>query len=94
MDTQRETAVLEDRTPHDKRLSTGVVPAFIRMADLVRITALSRATLYRRIEEGKFPPAVHLGGRACGWPASEVQAWIDDPEGYVATRCVRLPHAR
>ncbi|WP_260602476.1 helix-turn-helix transcriptional regulator [Variovorax sp. MHTC-1] len=59
-------------------------PAFFRMADVIRITALSRATLYRRIAGGKFPPSVHLGGRACGWPRAALQDWIDDPEGYVA----------
>lgn len=59
-----------------------VAPAFFRMADVIRITALSRATLYRRIAEGKFPPPVHLGGRACGWTPTALQAWIDDPAGY------------
>lgn len=57
-------------------------PAFFRMADVVRITALSRATVYRRIAEGRFPPPVHLGGRACGWPPSDLQRWIDDPQSY------------
>jgi len=57
-------------------------PAFFRMADVTRITALSRATVYRRIAEGKFPPPVHLGGRACGWPRAALQRWIDDPGGY------------
>lgn len=57
-------------------------PAFFRMADVVRITALSRATVYRRIAEGRFPPPVHLGGRACGWSPSALQRWIDDPQGY------------
>ncbi|MBT2305497.1 AlpA family phage regulatory protein [Variovorax paradoxus] len=61
----------------------GPDPAFFRMADVIRITALSRATLYRRIAGGKFPPPVHLGGRACGWPRAALQSWIDDPEGYV-----------
>ena len=59
-----------------------VAPAFFRMADVIRITALSRATLYRRIAEGKFPPPVHLGGRACGWTPTALQAWVDDPAGY------------
>ncbi|CAN7614849.1 AlpA family phage regulatory protein [Variovorax paradoxus] len=36
------------------------------MADVIRITALSRATLYRRTAGCKFPPQVHLGGHACG----------------------------
>jgi prophage regulatory protein len=63
--------------------SIGPSPAFFRMADVLRITALSRATLYRRIAGGKFPPPVHLGGRACGWPRASLQRWIEDPDGYV-----------
>jgi predicted DNA-binding transcriptional regulator AlpA len=59
-------------------------PAFFRITDVVRITALSRATLYRRIAEGRFPSPVHLGGRACGWTPAALQAWIDDPQGYTA----------
>ena len=57
-------------------------PAFFRMADVIRITALSRATVYRRIAEGKFPPPVHLGVRACRWPRAALQRWIEDPERY------------
>jgi predicted DNA-binding transcriptional regulator AlpA len=63
-------------------LSSATGPAFFRMADVIRITALSRATVYRRIAEGKFPPPVHLGGRASGWPRAALQRWIDDPDGY------------
>jgi len=59
-------------------------PAFFRMADVIRITALSRATVYRRIAEGKFPAPVHLG-RACRWPRAALQLWIDDPESYSST---------
>ena len=57
-------------------------PAFYRISDVLRITAPSRPTLYRRIAAGRFPPPVHLGGRACGWSAAALQAWIDDHEGY------------
>ena len=64
-------------------------PAFFRIADVMRITALSRATVYRRIADGIFPPPVHLGGRACGWTPAALQAWIDDPGGY---RAPRTPH--
>lgn len=94
METQRTTAEHETRTRYKTPSSTETVPAFYRMVDLVCITALSRATLYRRIAEKKFPSPVHLGGRACGWPASEVQAWINDPEGYAAASCVGLPRTR
>lgn len=61
-----------------------VSPAFLRIRDVLRITSLSRPTLYRRIAARRFPPPVHLGGRACGWPSAALQAWINDPEGYFA----------
>ena len=71
------------------RKSVVVAPAFYRIADVLSITALSRATLYRRIADGKFPQPVHLGGRACGWTPAALQAWIDDPQGYTAARSFR-----
>jgi prophage regulatory protein len=68
-------------------------PAFLRLKDVMRVTALSRPTLYRRIAAQRFPRPVHLGGRACGWASSELAAWIRDPEGYRApgTPSVRRP---
>lgn len=57
-------------------------PAFYRLRDVMRITALSRSTVYRRIAEGRFPAPVNLGGRASAWASAALQAWIDDPEGY------------
>lgn len=59
-------------------------PAFYRIRDVLRITALSRPTLYRRIAARKFPAPVHLGGRACGWSSAELQTWINNPEKYSA----------
>ena len=56
-------------------------PAFYRLRDVMRITALSRSTIYRRIAEGRFPAPVHLGGRAA-WPCASLQLWIDNPEEY------------
>jgi prophage regulatory protein len=59
-------------------------PAFYRLRDVTRITALSRSTVYRRIAEGRFPAPVSLGGRASAWPSADLQAWINDPGGYRA----------
>jgi prophage regulatory protein len=61
-------------------------PAFLRIRDVLRITALSRPTIYRRIAAHRFPPPTHLGGRACGWPSAALQSWIEDPEGYRAPK--------
>lgn len=68
--------------PTIKPIASKALPAFYRLRDVMRISALSRSTVYRRIAEGRFPAPVHLGGRASGWPSAALHAWIDDPEGY------------
>lgn len=60
-------------------------PAFYRLRDVMRITALSRSTIYRRVAEGRFPAPVRLGGRASAWQCASLQRWIDNPEGYQAS---------
>lgn len=62
--------------------SSSLEPAFYRLADVIRITALSRSSIYRRIAAGEFPPQVSLGGRATGWRREALQAWIGDPAGF------------
>lgn len=69
-------------------------PAFFRVRDVLRITALSRPTLYRRIAAGRFPAPVHLGGRACAWSHHALQAWIADPQGYRSRPESELPARR
>jgi len=48
--------------------------AILRLPDIKASTGLSRSTIYLRIEQGVFTRPVSLGGRAVGWPASEVEA--------------------
>jgi len=68
--------------PAPPRTDPQVTPAFYRLRDVIRISALSRSTIYRRIAEGRFPPPVTLGGRASGWPHEDLQRWINDPQGF------------
>jgi predicted DNA-binding transcriptional regulator AlpA len=93
----REPAMLhaEQEDSQSMRRTLPMMPAFYRIAEVMRITALSRATLYRRIADGRFPQPVHLGGRACGWTPASLQTWIDDPQGYTATqpRQAGRPHS-
>ena len=46
----------------------------LRLPAIKTSTGLSRSTIYLRIAQGLFPKPVSLGGRAVGWPASEVVA--------------------
>ena len=51
---------------------------FIRIAEVKRITGLSTSTIYKMINEEKFPRQISLGDRAVAWIKSEVQSWIDN----------------
>ena len=46
----------------------------LRLPAVKTNTGLSRSTIYLRVAQGEFPQPVSLGGRAVGWPASEVAA--------------------
>ena len=51
----------------------------IRMPALIKIVGLSRATIWRRVKSGNFPPPVRLGGpgsRAVGWRSNEIDYWV------------------
>ena len=47
-------------------------PGIIRLPEVSRTTGLARSTVYLRIEQGLLPKPVSLGGKAVGWPASEI----------------------
>ncbi len=50
----------------------------IRLKQVMEITGLSRSSVYRYIDEGRFPQSVSLGGRAVAWVESEVERWIEE----------------
>jgi predicted DNA-binding transcriptional regulator AlpA len=50
--------------------------SLIRMADVRKIIPLSRTTIYRRVQEGKFPAPLK-DGRCSLWEESKVRAYAD-----------------
>jgi len=68
-------------------------PAFYRLVDVLRITALSRSSIYRRIAAGEFPPQVSLGGRAKGWRREDLQSWVGDPLGFRSLSMCDVQHS-
>ena len=51
---------------------------FLRIADVVRVTGLPRATIYEMAAKGAFPKQVRLSPRAVGWIEAELLAWQRD----------------
>ena len=55
----------------------------LRRAAVARRVGLSVPSIYRLIEEGRFPRPVPLSTHAKGWLESEIEAWI---QGRIAER--------
>ncbi|OED84642.1 transcriptional regulator [Vibrio breoganii ZF-55] len=49
----------------------------MRMPEVLKLTGLSKSSIYDRIKAGQFPNSVPLGGRSVAWVAHEIEQWID-----------------
>ncbi|WP_060538537.1 helix-turn-helix transcriptional regulator [Pseudomonas putida] len=49
---------------------------FMRIAEVTRVTALSRNTIYKRMRDGTFPKQVRLGPNSVAWLQSDISAWM------------------
>ncbi len=52
----------------------------VRREEVTRLTGLARATIYKKVADGTFPPPRRLGDRAVGWRASDISDWLQAPE--------------
>ena len=50
--------------------------SILRLPVVMARTGLSRSTIYAKIAAGQFPEPINLGGRAVGWLADEIEAWL------------------
>jgi len=50
----------------------------IRMHELIRITSLSRSTIWRLIKAGDFVSPISLGHNSIGFLATEVYLWLEN----------------
>ncbi len=48
----------------------------MRRPEVLRVTGLSRTSMYRLIAAHDFPRPVSLSAKTVGWPASQVYAWV------------------
>jgi prophage regulatory protein len=54
----------------------------IRLKTVLARTGLSRSTIYRKIDEGTFPPQIKISVKGTGWHESDINRWIADPVGW------------
>jgi prophage regulatory protein len=48
---------------------------YIRLPEVLRITGLSTATIYRMAVGGRFPRQAKVGEQAVAWIRAEVEQW-------------------
>ncbi len=61
-------------------------PQLLRLPDVVQLTGLSKASIYRLESQGEFPSRVKLAERATAWRFQEVFSWIESrPRCHQAT---------
>ena len=53
------------------------VKRLIRLKEVQNRVGLGRSTIYRWMDEGKFPRPHSLGGYAVAWLEADIDSWID-----------------
>ena len=61
----------------------------IRLPEVMAITQLCKASIYKLRKQGHFPLPVQLTQRAVGWHLQDIKDWLDsrkpaDTEGWLA----------
>ena len=56
---------------------------FINLKEVMEITSMARATIYKRIKLGIFPEQIPIGGRSVRWLESDISEWMDKQIGRV-----------
>lgn len=52
---------------------------FLREEEVVAVTSLSRATIWRLVKANQFPPPVNITPGRVGWRESAIAGWQSDP---------------
>lgn len=58
---------------------------YLRIHEVCTILAISKATIYRMVNDGHFPPPTRLGKRKSRWHIQTVQTWIGEQEQNLDT---------
>ncbi len=49
----------------------------LRRREVEEITAMSRSSIYRLMQEGEFPRPVRVGSAAVRWRESDITVWLE-----------------
>ncbi|WP_367256186.1 helix-turn-helix transcriptional regulator [Pseudomonas sp. stari2] len=58
---------------------------YLKEAEVLNVTSLSHATLWREVKAKRFPAQVRISPGRVGWRASEIASWQADPTQWYTT---------
>lgn len=56
----------------------------LRINEVMNVTSLSRATIYKLMGDGSFPSSVKLSPRSVGWLEDAVYGWVASLEPTIS----------
>lgn len=64
--------------PRREAVVTGVARSvhLLRLRDVIGRVGLARASIYRMVRRGEFPPPVHPTPATSAWVSTEIDDWI------------------
>ena len=67
---------MDKRRPILRTMMTQPEMRYLRLPEVMRMTGLSKASIYRGMESGDFPRNKKLGPRCVGWLSTDVYDWM------------------
>lgn len=58
----------------------------IKIQDVQRATAMSRAHIYKLCKAGRFPAPLRIGSRFTRWSSADVAHWLSNPHHWAAAQ--------
>ena len=61
----------------EERIMSGQENRILRLGEVMRLTGLSKTTIYRRYRDGTIPRPLKLGPQSVGWRRGEILEWLE-----------------
>lgn len=62
--------------------STLPAEAVLRLPEVIALVGLSRASVYAKVAQRRFPAPIKLTRHASGWRVGDIRAWLADPTSW------------
>ncbi len=59
-------------------MQNGITHRFLRLKDVIRVTSLSRSTIYRYVASGIFPRQIEIAPKIVVWIESDIQKCMSE----------------